>query len=157
MLRRHQFSQQVGIDITVPAWLSCSAVGRHHHVTRQSNLTWYWNTSVCFSSFLIQGLVAQRLRFNLNEQKQTREDLAKALEQQKLSAAEIQKLQSQLQAVCAWRHRIKIEGRWVTMEEFLKTSFISNWHTGFLRKPSRRSERKNRRLLNRSGLLSVGR
>ena len=37
-----------------------------------SNLAWYWNTSVCFSSVLIQGLVAQRLRFNLNEQKKAR-------------------------------------------------------------------------------------
>jgi len=116
-----------------------------------SNLAWYWNTSVCFSSVLIQGLVAQWLKFNLNEQKKAREDLARALEQQKQSAAEIQKLQEQSHGVGAWAHWITVGGKWVTTEEFLKNSFTSNWHTGFLRKPSRFRVGKSVGFLNRRG------
>ncbi|MGA9453556.1 MAG: hypothetical protein WBW41_19690 [Verrucomicrobiia bacterium] len=80
------------------AWGLADKLSGHPYA---SNLTWYWNTSVCFSSVLIQGLVTQRLRFSLNGQKKAREDLARALEQQKQFAAEIQRLQSQLQVVCA--------------------------------------------------------
>lgn len=29
-------------------------------------------------------------------------------------------LQSQLQVVCAWTHRIRIEGKWLTLDEFLQ-------------------------------------
>jgi K+-sensing histidine kinase KdpD len=81
---------------------------------------WCWNTGVCFAILLILGLVLQRLRDNLKQQLQARRELEQALADLRQSTAEAQKLQSQLQVVCAWTHRIKVEGKWMTFEEFLQ-------------------------------------
>jgi K+-sensing histidine kinase KdpD len=81
---------------------------------------WYWNTVISFASFLVLGLVLQRLRRNLKEQQRAREELEQALAELRQSTAEAQNLQKQLQVVCAWTHRIRIEGKWMTFEEFLR-------------------------------------
>jgi hypothetical protein len=88
--------------------------------TYSSDIIWYWNIGGRFASFLIIGLVLQRLRRLLLAEKKARLELEQALEQQRRATAEIQKLQSQLQVVCAWTKRIKIDGKWITMEEFLQ-------------------------------------
>jgi hypothetical protein len=48
-----------------------------------------------------------------------RHELEKALAGLKTSTEEIRNLQSQLQVMCAWTHRIRREGKWVTFDEFL--------------------------------------
>ncbi len=81
---------------------------------------WYWNVLVSFSSLLILGLVINRLAINLREQAEARRKLEKTLAELQQSAAEVQKLQGQLQVVCAWTKRIRVAGKWMTFEEFLK-------------------------------------
>ena len=72
----------------------------------------YWNGFTCFLAFAIVGLVLNGLRRSLRE-------LAQALEEAKRSSAEVRKLQSQLQVVCAWTKRIRVDGKWLSLEEFL--------------------------------------
>lgn len=79
----------------------------------------YWNIFVSFISLLILGLVLKTLSDNLKRQVIARRELEKALANLRLSAAKVEKLQSQLQVVCAWSNRIRVEGKWMTFEEFL--------------------------------------
>jgi hypothetical protein len=69
---------------------------------------------------VILGVVVQSLRCNLKEQARARRELEMALADLRQSAAEIEKLHGQLQVICAWSQRIRIEGKWMTLEEFLK-------------------------------------
>lgn len=85
-----------------------------------NRIYWFWNIFIKFSSFLVLGLVVQSLRHNLKEQARARLELEKALADLRQSSEEVQKLQDQLQVVCAWTKRIRVEGKWVTIEEFLK-------------------------------------
>jgi K+-sensing histidine kinase KdpD len=85
-----------------------------------SKLYWYWNMFIKFSCFVILGMVVQSLRCNLKEQARARRELEMALADLRQSAAEIEKLHGQLQVICAWSQRIRIEGKWMTLEEFLK-------------------------------------
>jgi hypothetical protein len=81
---------------------------------------WCWNTCICMATLLILGLVLRSLRDNLKQQQRARRELEQALANLRESAAEARKLQDQLQVVCAWTNRIKIEGKWMTFEQFLQ-------------------------------------
>ncbi len=83
--------------------------------------TWlqYWNGVICFLALAILGLVMHRWQRSLREQRKAREELAKALEELRRSAEEVSKLQSQLQVVCAWTKRIRIDGSWIPLDQFL--------------------------------------
>lgn len=89
-----------------------------HHYTHPAYL--YWNIFVSFSSLIILGLVLKSLRDNLRKQALGRRELEKTLAELRQSGIEIEKLQSQLQVVCAWTKRIKIEGQWMTLDQFLQ-------------------------------------
>jgi K+-sensing histidine kinase KdpD len=80
---------------------------------------YFLNGFICFASFAAFGLVLQRLKKSFDEQARDREELAKALDELKSSTGEIQKLRTELQVVCAWTNRIKVEGQWMTLSEFL--------------------------------------
>jgi len=60
-----------------------------------------------------------RLRSINAEQIRIREELVKALEDLSRSTEEIRKLQNQLQVVCAWTKRIRVDDQWVDMDKFL--------------------------------------
>jgi hypothetical protein len=77
------------------------------------------NTCICFLAFASIGLLVQGLRHSLVEQLQVRQKLEQALEETRRSAAEVGRLQNQMQVVCAWTKRINVEGRWVALDEFL--------------------------------------
>jgi hypothetical protein len=81
----------------------------------------YWNSFMCFLISLVTGLLLHRLKRTLEERKQINIDLQKALDELKLSTAEIRKLQNGLQVVCAWTKQIKVDGQWMTADEFLST------------------------------------
>jgi K+-sensing histidine kinase KdpD len=88
-----------------------------HHYSHP--IYYFWNGFICFASFAAFGLVLQRLKASFDEQARGREELTKALDELKSSTSEIQKLQKELQVVCAWTNRLKVEGQWVTFSEFL--------------------------------------
>jgi K+-sensing histidine kinase KdpD len=89
-----------------------------HQYTNQAYL--YCNIFVSFSSLIILGLVVKSLRDNLRKQVIARRELEKTLAELRQSGIEIEKLQSQLQVICAWTKRIKIEDRWMTFDQFLQ-------------------------------------
>ena len=80
----------------------------------------YANSFLCFLAFASIGLLVNRLRHSLAEQLQARQQLQKAHDELRQSTEAICKLQGQLQVVCAWTQRINVEGKWITLDEFLK-------------------------------------
>ena len=89
----------------------------HHY----SNLGyWYWNILVSFSSLFILGLAVKAMRDNLKKKEEARQELLKTLVELRQSTAEVQKLQGELQVICAWTKRIRVEDKWMTIEEFLR-------------------------------------
>lgn len=92
-----------------------------HHYSRIA--FWYWNILVCFSSLLIFGQVVRAMRDNLRKKEEARQELLRMLDELKQSAAQTEKLREQLHVICAWTKRIRVDGKWLTLEEFLKTHF----------------------------------
>ena len=74
---------------------------------------WYWNMLVSFGSLLTLGLTVKAVRDSLKKKEQALTELQK-------STAEVQRLQGEFQTICAWTKRIRIDGEWMTIEEFLK-------------------------------------
>jgi K+-sensing histidine kinase KdpD len=97
-------------------WCVVDILSNHDYPTE---IFRYANSFICFLAFAIIGLLLQRLRHSLSEQMRVRQDLEKALEDARRSMERVQKLQGQLQVVCAWTKRINVEGRWVALDEFL--------------------------------------
>ncbi len=81
----------------------------------------YWDCLICFLALATLGTLMYRWQRSLEEERKTREELAKALEQVNRSNEEVRKLQSQLQVVCAWTKRINIDGKWIPLDEFLSS------------------------------------
>jgi K+-sensing histidine kinase KdpD len=98
------------------SWYVADLVSEHQYSHESFR---YWDVLVCFLALAGFGLVLQRLRHSLNEQLKARRELAKSIEELTRSTEEVRKLQGQLQIVCAWTHRINVEGKWVALEEFL--------------------------------------
>lgn len=80
----------------------------------------YCNSFICFIAFAMIGLLLQGLRQSLQEQMRVRELLEQTLDDLTRSTDEARKLQQQLHVVCAWTKRIKVEGKWIAMDEFLR-------------------------------------
>ena len=79
----------------------------------------YWNGFTCLLAFAIIGLVMHHLKQSRDKEQKSRRELEKTLAELQDSTREIRNLQSQLQVVCAWTQRLRIEGKWVTLDEFL--------------------------------------
>ncbi len=79
----------------------------------------YWNALISFIALGAMGLVLHHLRESQREQRQAQERLAQAFDDLNLKTGEIRKLQSQLQVVCAWTKKIRVDGKWIDMEKFL--------------------------------------
>jgi hypothetical protein len=79
----------------------------------------YWNSFTCFLAFAIMGLTVHHLKRSRDEERKSRCELEKALAELQDSTREIRSLQSQLQVVCAWTQRLRLEGKWVALDEFL--------------------------------------
>lgn len=60
-----------------------------------------------------------RLETAFKTERQKQQELAKALDELNRSNQEIRQLQEQLQVVCAWTKRIKVEGAWIPLDQFL--------------------------------------
>jgi K+-sensing histidine kinase KdpD len=79
----------------------------------------YWDGLTWLITFTVIGLGLYYLRHSMQEQVRVNEELARSMEELKRSSEEIKKLQQQIQVVCAWTKEIKVEGKWVPLEEFL--------------------------------------
>jgi hypothetical protein len=102
----------------------------------------YWNSLMCFLISVVTGLLLLRLKGNLEERERMNTDLQQALEKLKCSTAEILKLQSSLQVVCAWTKQIKVGDKWMTPDEFLSTQLHLKISHGMSPEASRDFETK---------------
>jgi hypothetical protein len=79
----------------------------------------YWNSFMCFAAFALIGLVVYRLRLALHKEQHARQELAAALADLNHSTERIRHLQTNLQVVCAWTKRIRVDGQWIPLDQFL--------------------------------------
>jgi hypothetical protein len=84
---------------------------------------WYWNIFVSFCSLLIFGMAVRTTRDSLRKNESARKELQRAVDELKASIAQTERLREQLHVICAWTKRIRINGQWLTLEEFLKNHF----------------------------------
>jgi hypothetical protein len=98
------------------SWFLVDILSGHHY---PQEATRYWNSFTCFMAFAIIGYAAHHLKRSWDKERQSRRELEQALVELQDSTREIRNLQSQLQVVCAWTQRLRIEGKWVTLDEFL--------------------------------------
>ena len=97
-------------------WFVVDVLSDHHY---PHELIRYWNSFIFFLAFAIIGVGLDYLKRSRDEERQERQQLERALAELQESTSEIRNLQSQLQVVCAWTHRIRLESKWVTLDEFL--------------------------------------
>lgn len=86
----------------------------------------YWNSVSCFVIAVVVGLLLRRLKRTLDDRRKANEELRKAFETLSASTEEIRRLQGELQIVCAWTKQVKVDGQWMTPEEFLSTRLHLN-------------------------------
>jgi hypothetical protein len=98
------------------SWFVVDVFSEHHYPHEAIR---YWNSFTCFLAFAIIGFVLNHLKQSRDEERDARRELETALAELHNSTREIRNLQSQLQVVCAWTQRIRVEGKWVTLDEFL--------------------------------------
>lgn len=79
----------------------------------------YWNAFTCLLIGSTTGYVLERLKEALQEREQKNEQLTAALIRLEASTAEIRKLQTGLQTVCAFTKKVKIGDEWISPDEFL--------------------------------------
>ncbi|HEV2207351.1 MAG TPA: hypothetical protein VG167_01145 [Verrucomicrobiae bacterium] len=102
--------------MTGVAWCCVDVLIDHHY---PHEVFRYANSFICFLAFATIGLLLQGLKQSLNQQSRARQELQQTLDELNRSTGEIQKLQNQLQVVCAWTKRVHVEGKWITLDEFL--------------------------------------
>jgi hypothetical protein len=98
------------------SWFAIDRLSGHPY---SHPLLGYWNAFICFLAFAILGAVLNRLRHTMQAHLKARQDLARALEEVTRSNEEVRKLQSELQVLCAWTNRIKVDGNWIPLDKFL--------------------------------------
>jgi hypothetical protein len=92
--------------------------GGHIYLT---NSVQYWNGFVCFLICLVCGLSLVKLRRLMTERERINDELRRSLAELARSTEEIRKLQDGLQTICAWTNQLKVDGKWMTPDEFLTT------------------------------------
>ena len=97
-------------------WFLVDVLSDHHY---PHEVIRYWNSFTCFLAFAIIGYTVHHLKQGRDKEQKLRREMEKALAELQESTREIRSLQSQLQVVCAWTHRLRLEGKWVTLDEFL--------------------------------------
>ncbi len=102
--------------LTGSVWCFVDILVDHHYPHEAFR---YANSFICFLAFGTIGVLLQGLKQSLNEQSRARQELQKTLDELNRSTEAIRKLQGQLQVVCAWTKRVHVEGKWITLDEFL--------------------------------------
>jgi hypothetical protein len=102
--------------LSAVCWFLVDVLSDHHYPQEAIR---YWNSFTCFLAFAIIGFAAHHLKRSRDKEEKSRLELEKTLAELQDSTREIRNLQSQLQVVCAWTQRLRLDGKWVTLDEFL--------------------------------------
>lgn len=81
-----------------------------------------WNAGLRLTAFLLIAVLLSKLRSNQEQQVQLNEKLHGTIAELEKTLEHVQRLQSELQVVCAWTNRVRHAGKWVRFEEFLKSN-----------------------------------
>ncbi len=81
-----------------------------------------WNAALRCTSFLLIAVLLSKVRANQEQQRQLNEKLRATVAELEQSLEHVRRLQSELQVVCAWTNRIRLDGKWVRFDEFLKSN-----------------------------------
>jgi K+-sensing histidine kinase KdpD len=77
------------------------------------------NYALRVTAFVVIAVTAARLRQARDRERELNAQLESTVSKLEASMAEMNELRDQMQLVCAWTNRIKSEGRWVPMDQFL--------------------------------------
>jgi hypothetical protein len=80
-----------------------------------------WNALTFFVAFSLVAWAVSDFRRRLETERRLKRVLAEKLEEELHATEEIRKLQHQIQTVCAWTKRIRVEDKWISFEEFLQS------------------------------------
>ena len=114
--------------ISAVCWFYSDLLSGHHYPYESYR---YWNAFISFVPFAVVGLILNRLKSSLNEQRRMHQELSRSTE-------EIRKLQDHLQVVCSWTKRIEVDGKWVPIDEFLSKQLHLKFTHGISPEASRR-------------------
>lgn len=103
-------------SLSAASWFFIDIASRHHYPYEMLR---YWNSFTCFLAFGIIGLVLHHLKESRDQQVKARRELETTLAELQASTEQVRNLQKELQVVCAWTQRIRLEGKWMTLDEFL--------------------------------------
>jgi hypothetical protein len=98
------------------SWFVVDVWSEHHYPHEAIR---YWNGFTCCLAFAMIGVVLHYLKESRDKELKARRELEQLLGDLRTSTEEMRNLQNQLQVVCAWTQRIRVEGKWLTLEEFL--------------------------------------
>ena len=125
------------LPIALLTWYGCRGAGIAmaigcavvwYWVDLRSNRTYsaptigLWNAGLRLTAFLLIGLLLSKLRANQEQQVQLNAKLHGTIAELEKTLEHVQRLQGELQVVCAWTNRIRHEGKWMRFEEFLKSN-----------------------------------
>jgi hypothetical protein len=100
------------------AWWVVDRAGGHVY---SHELYRVWNALTCLAAFVLVAWGVSEIREHLEKQRRLSLALAETLEAHKRSTEQIRKLQSQIQTICAWTKRIRVDDEWVSFEDFLRS------------------------------------
>lgn len=88
-------------------------------------LDWHviWNAGIRWVNFSIFAIIIGSLRSKIEKEKHIQEELQKTMNQLEEKVKHIEELRGQIKTVCAWTHRIKDEGKWISFEEYFSKHF----------------------------------
>jgi hypothetical protein len=96
-------------------WLADRLAGSHY----EHALSTYWNSLICFLAFAAIGITVSRLKLAIAKREQLNTELSRALADLRQSTEKTRELQGHLQVMCAWTKRVQVEGKWISVDEFL--------------------------------------
>jgi hypothetical protein len=99
-------------------WWIVDRVGGH---TYPHELYRIWNALTCLVAFWLVAWATSEIRRRLEKQERLNAALAETLAAQKRAMEEIRRLQGQIQTICTWTKRIRVEDQWMSFEEFLRS------------------------------------
>ena len=81
-----------------------------------------WNAALRLTAFLLIAVLLAKVRSNQEQQAQLNQKLQDTVTKLEQTLEHVQRLQGELQVVCAWTNRIRYDGKWVRFEEFLRSN-----------------------------------
>lgn len=100
--------------------------------TSNYSIYWYgyWNGLIRLTTFCSFVWFISQIRYFVENEIRLREKIEFSFKELQNKSEHIEELQKQMQTVCAWTHRIKDQGKWISFEEYLAKHFKMQFSHG---------------------------